>query len=116
MLAIPFFSMLIVGLFSTQRVLSMRLPEPYQLHFHCYVTGVQGMIIAFCICATFGSYIHMDFLWWYLGTAGALPLVARRIRNLDVAQRRAEAEYLADATITPAARNQVVIEARARSL
>jgi O-antigen ligase len=86
---VPFFAMLLVAAFGVQRVLRMKLPEPYRRDFHCYVTGVQGMVLAFCITATFGSYIHMDFLWWYMGTAAALPLVARSL-HLAAARERAK--------------------------
>ena len=87
MTALPFFGMFLIGLFALQRTLKLNLPPPYRRQFKVYVTSIQGMMLAYMVCGTFGSYIHMDFLWWYLGLAGATPLVARRVLVWHAQQR-----------------------------
>lgn len=99
--SIPFFAMFLAGLWGPQRVLRMRLPPALRHDFKVYATSVQGMIIAFMVCATFGNYIQMDFLWWYMGIAGAIPIVARRAILADEAARRMERDEAEPASGPP---------------
>jgi O-antigen ligase len=89
--AIPFVSMFVLGFLFLVRA-RRRIPRTWPEWKDVYTLSVilEGMFLGFCVCAFFGSYIKIDFLWWYLGTIGALSLaVEDRLAHFHEARKRA---------------------------
>lgn len=91
---IPFVAMFVMTFVMLFR-LRRRVPKdwPEYRTFHSLSVMLEGIFIGFVVCANFGSYIKVDFMWWYFGAVSALCLMVEE--RLTAARDRARRDIIA---------------------
>ncbi len=100
--AVPFFSMFLAAFVLLRRIRALPLPPESRRRALVQSRIIEGALLAFVVCSTFGSHIKIDPLWWYFGVIGALYGMVRLESGAFVREQRASAR-LVRASRRPAA-------------
>lgn len=105
--AFPFLMMFFLVFYylrKSRRIVPKHWPEYREFYLNSVI--IEGMFIAFVVCAFFGSYIKIDFLWWHMGVVSALVLMAESRVNFVYDSIR-KAKLRAQLEVRPQARATV---------
>ncbi len=88
-MSLPLFILFPMAFFYLGKARKVPLSPATAREFYSISVGLGGLWIAFCVAATFGSLMKIDFLWWFMGLTSAVHLVATDVQRRGFEQRQA---------------------------